>query len=105
MDVSSHDMAILLICSVRYALGRMTYIVDDVTGICRTYAPEVDQGTLDVLKKDIREALQKAERENRTVGMAMDHEKWRQCLEDLESHHSQVDGYLSGPVRSGQAGH
>lgn len=51
-EVTEYDLSALLICTVRYALGRRSYIVSDANGFVRRYLR--DTNTRDVLVRDIK---------------------------------------------------
>ena len=55
---SSSDGAIL-ICAVRYALGRMTYMPELVMGAIAPLAPEISDNDLLVMRRDVKEWLQR----------------------------------------------
>lgn len=85
MEVPQDTLFVLLSCSVRYALGRRSYVVSEVADLCLKYAAELSEAQRGVIVKDIREALKAAESYGVHVGMAMDHEVWQNCLASLEA--------------------
>lgn len=52
----NEDFGTILICAVRYALGRQTYMPGLVQGYIRPLLPCLDKRTLSVMQRDIEEA-------------------------------------------------
>lgn len=46
------DFNTLVVCAFRYALGRETYVVDDVAGIIEAHLDKLTEQTLQCLKQD-----------------------------------------------------
>lgn len=65
---------IVLSCAFRYALGRMTYVVDSV-------ASEIERRRKSLPTKDLhryRAEITEASRGN-SLGMEMDKKRWQEC--------------------------
>jgi hypothetical protein len=71
MDLD-HDIAIG--CAFRYALGRMTYVVDSVASVIESDIEEISTKTLHLIRKEIEEAIKASH-----AGMQMDVERWSKC--------------------------
>lgn len=54
----NEDFGTILICAVRYSLGRQTYMPGLVQGYIRPILPSLDKKTLSVMQRDIEEAAQ-----------------------------------------------
>ena len=52
----NEDFGTILICAVRYSLGRQTYMPGLVQGYIRPILPSLDKKTLSVMQRDIEEA-------------------------------------------------
>lgn len=52
----SDDTQLMLVCSVRYAIGRQTYMPSFVQDYMRTLLPKLSDNTLNIIKRDIEEA-------------------------------------------------
>lgn len=76
MILAQDDLETVTVCSVRYALGRRSYVVGDVAGIVRAVWSELRPSIRNVIIKDVDEALRGAEARGTTVGMQMDHDVW-----------------------------
>lgn len=53
LPLTQNEFQTLVICSVRYALGRMTYIVSDTAEIVRKHRQYLTPHTISIIKKDI----------------------------------------------------
>lgn len=58
---------------VRYALGRMTYVVGMVTEEVVRLWPELTESTKEVIQRDVEEAFDKG---GQYLGMDMDKTRW-----------------------------
>ncbi len=61
------DFNSIVICAVRYAIGRGTYMPDVVAGFVRRYMKALQTKTLHVLRKDIKAHLDKPELSQRDL--------------------------------------
>lgn len=77
--LSNGELDDLLFYSFRYALGRRTYVVSDVTQKLIHYSYALRDNTIESIKKEINVALEKGQ-----AGMKMDEEEWKKVLEELE---------------------
>ena len=87
-SVPPHVMWDLLICSLRYAMGRRTGIVSDVCGHIRAYHEYLEPWQVKQIAREIREEIafvQRTQGPKTTLGAACDHEDWTELAEFLES--------------------
>lgn len=49
----SDDTQLMLVCSVRYAIGRQTYMPSFVQDYMRPFLPKLSANTLNIIKNDI----------------------------------------------------
>ena len=75
-EISQDDLETMVVCTVRYALGRRSYVVGDVAGIVRWSWSDLRPGIRSVVLRDVSEAVERAEAGGSTVGMQMDHDVW-----------------------------
>lgn len=68
------DMQIVITGAFRYALGRMTYVVDSTCNVIEATAGEMDTNQILLMIKEIGEADK-----NNALGMQMDADRWRKC--------------------------
>jgi len=85
LEVPVSQVYTFLVCSVRYSLGRMSYIVSDIADLCLQYGKYLEPSQRDIIKRDISEALKEAESREDFCGMEMDHRTWMRCLSGLEA--------------------
>lgn len=70
----SLDMQIVITCAFRYALGRMTYVVDSVATTIEAMVTELDTNGLGLIEREIEAAIKDG-----TIGMDMDQQRWLKC--------------------------
>ena len=71
------DFCTILICAIRYCLGRQTYMPSLVTDFIRPLLPYLDNKTLNIIEKDIRVAESYG---NETIDKPI----WVRFLDDIE---------------------
>lgn len=59
MNIDIEDLGLLLICAVRYSLGRQTYMPHAVQEIIRENLDAIDKTDLGVIARDISEAAER----------------------------------------------
>ena len=74
----------ILICAVRYALGRMSYIVGVVAEYVAIKRNELSEECVNIIIRDIEEQLGFYHSHNSTLGMECDEETWKNLLEMLK---------------------
>ena len=74
----------ILICAVRYALGRMSYIVGDVCRYVALKQPDLSQNCINIIIRDIEEELERYHKCGHTLGMECDERTWVRLLERLK---------------------
>ena len=79
----SHEEQIL-ICAVRYALGRMSYIVGVVAEYVAVKQPELSKECINIIIRDIEEELKRYHDAGQTLGMECDERTWLRLLERLK---------------------
>lgn len=85
--VTSLEMWLLLLSTVRYAMGRSSYIVSDACGMVRRYAPQcLTRGQIAQVGREVREAVRLATEAGGTLGHAMDQAEWEALTAWCEEH-------------------
>ena len=79
----SHEEQIL-ICAVRYALGRMSYIVGVVAEYVALKQPELSKECINIIIRDIEEELKRYHDAGQKLGMECDERTWLRLLERLK---------------------
>lgn len=83
--VNSDDFNVLLICTVRYAMGRMSFIVGQTSGFVKNYWPTLTASTKEVIIRDVNDELDKVLRNNGFLGAKMDHDVWVNLLNWMQA--------------------
>jgi hypothetical protein len=78
--MDTKDMSMALLLSVRYALGRRTYIVSDVCDMVKRNAASLTVNDAAIMRRDISEEIRRADDCGRTVGDQCDHTRWVDLL-------------------------
>lgn len=74
----------ILICAVRYALGRMSYIVGVVAEYVSVKQPGLSKECINIIIRDIEEELERYHKCGHTLGMECDERTWVRLLERLK---------------------
>lgn len=80
MILAPHQNRILLICAFRYALGRMSYVVDEIATLIEKNKDWISEGDKELYIKEIDRAI-----ESGRAGMDMDVERWKKVKETLSN--------------------
>lgn len=67
---------LMLISAVRYALGRMSYIVGVTCEFVKTVKPRLSQECINIIIRDIEEELERYHRSGHLLGMECDERQW-----------------------------
>jgi len=68
------DHEITIVSGFRYALGRMTYVVDSVASTIEEQIESISTKSLVLIRKEITDALVAS-----NAGMQMDVDRWSKC--------------------------
>ena len=74
----------IIICAVRYALGRMSYVVEVVCQYVALKKPVLSKNCIKCVIRDIEEELQRYHDLGKTLGMECDERSWLNLLEVLK---------------------
>lgn len=74
----------ILVCAVRYALGRMSYIVQDVCEYVKLKRNELSENCKNCIIRDIEEELKRYHNSGYTLGMEVDEYDWIHLLKVLK---------------------
>ena len=74
----------ILICAVRYALGRMSYIVKDVCDYVTFKRKSLSNECINIIIRDIEEELERYHGAGYKLGMECDERQWVKLLEILK---------------------
>jgi len=73
----------MLLNSVRYALGRRSYVVGEVCDWVRDYRKHLAPEQIDQIAKEVRHELDLCSARGGHLGMEMDHRTWEKLVRDL----------------------
>jgi hypothetical protein len=76
MKVDDNDLWVLLMSTIRYAMGRRSYITGLAPDLVIKYWDGLDSGQLKQIAREIREEIAGCEAAGSTLGMQMDHDGW-----------------------------
>ena len=74
----------ILICAVRYALGRMSYIVGEVAQYVFYKRKTLSVECINIIVRDIEEEMERYHAAGQKLGMDCDERTWKKLLEDLK---------------------
>lgn len=74
----------ILICAVRYALGRMSYIVEEVAQYVFFKRKTMSKECIDIIIRDIEEEMERYHLVGETLGMECDERTWKNLLKVLK---------------------
>jgi hypothetical protein len=77
-------MWLMLVSSVRYAMGRATYIVSDTTRLVLAYERILTDDQLRKIRDEVKAELRLRENMGGTLGMEMDHREWQRFVVTLD---------------------
>ena len=80
ITITDDEFQQFIIYAERYAIGRMTYVPDEVNQIIRKYLPRISSNTLGVLIQDIE-----LEADRDMLGMDFDKKMWLALLDALKN--------------------
>ena len=80
MKIDRHDLALMLVLSFRYALGRKTMVVGEVKDLIVNYKDVLNSRQRYCMKRDILEAV-----DYNQAGQEMDIKVWLEVLEVLDA--------------------
>lgn len=91
LDLSQDEIDTAAICALRYAMGRMSYIVGDAADLIRHLWPFASKGVRQVILDELRSTIEKDTSSRaksntpfgRTLGMDCDRSVWVRLLADL----------------------
>ena len=84
-EVRTDDIFLLLISSVRYAMGRQTYIVKETCNMVRRYRKHLREQDAMIIVRDVQREIDMVEGMNKTLGADFDHKEWQKLVVDLLS--------------------
>jgi hypothetical protein len=84
--ISSRSLGTLVLCAIRYAMGRQTYMPSYVQEIARAHWAELDPNDQKTIRRDVAEAIAETERIPGSLGASFDERGWREFLAWIDLH-------------------
>lgn len=81
--VPDDDLWTFLVCTVRYAMGRESYISGLTCDLVRRYRHRLRPDQVEQIAREVAKEIELAEKSGRTLGADMDHREWVRLVEDL----------------------
>lgn len=71
------DYGTIVLCAVRYAMGRMTYMPTIVINYVKEHWADLQPGMQDIILRDVSEELEHEDRSSGWLGNACDVQNWK----------------------------
>lgn len=85
LAISSDELGLLVLCALRYAMGRKSYITSSIAEIIETRWDDFTSNDKVTILRDLERALSFASDSGKSLGMSMDDAMWRGLLERLKA--------------------
>jgi hypothetical protein len=81
--IRQEDLWTMLLCTIRYAMGRRSYITGLTRDLVKQYRKYLEPTELDQIKREVSKEVEQCEQDGRTLGDPPDHKIWKQLVKDL----------------------
>lgn len=82
-DVDDRELWLMLLSTVRYAMGRSSYITSTAADLVRQFRSRLTAERVQQIAREVQKDLEIAESTGRTLGHDCDHRGWKKLVEDL----------------------
>ena len=82
-EPDSADVWVLLLSTIRYSLGRSTYMTSVCTEFYHRYKHFLTENQRSQVRKEIKQELDRATGSNQFLGMEMDHKEWQNLVDSI----------------------
>lgn len=82
-EISDDDLWIMLLCALRYSMGRSSYITGLAADLYRRYRHRLTKPQREQVAREIEEELRLAESLSRTLGDKVDHDIWARLAAEI----------------------
>jgi hypothetical protein len=83
VELEQSQFSLLVILSVRNALGRSTYMTSEVVNFVLASRDCLTTYQLEQVQREVSKELEIAHAENKFVGMEMDHKNWLKLVNEI----------------------
>jgi hypothetical protein len=77
------ELYMMLVSTVRYSMGRQTYMVGEACNLVRKFWKVLDRGMKEVVLRDLNHELELCDRLDRKLGADFDHREWVSLRDDM----------------------
>lgn len=84
VEVLPNTYWMMLLCTVRYAMGRRSYVVSEAVDLVLKSRQCLTGLQLDQIREEVSHELKICEDAGKTLGHKMDHEEWQRLVAELE---------------------
>lgn len=81
--VPHRDLWLFVICTVRYSMGRTSYVVSEACGMVRRYRKKLKPEQVKKIADEVAYELTMQEKLGATLGHDIDHREWKKLVEEL----------------------
>ena len=81
--VNTTDLWTMIMCTLRYAMGRRSYITSLAADLVRIYKSWLEPTELDQIKRELKRELERSNELGRTLGDPPDHDVWKKLESEL----------------------
>lgn len=83
MTIHDEHLWPLLLCTIRYAMGRSSYIVGDACDYYRCYGSRLTAWQRQQIGREVADAVALAERMDGLLGHEIDHREWKRLSDEI----------------------
>ena len=85
MITVTRDFELMIVCALRYSIGRESYMPSITIDYIRYLIPMLSANTLFVMQRDIKEEVERYDRSGREIFMK---DEWLKLAEDIRKEHT-----------------
>ena len=78
--ISGSDVWLLLLCSIRYSMGRMTYMPHECVDMYMRYRNHLEPGQKRQIREEVQTELRRSESRGEYLGHDCDHKCWQRLV-------------------------
>lgn len=83
--VRNNDLWVMLLCALRYAMGRQSYITGVIPDLYDAYKSALTDHQREQVAREVEEEVALCSRLGRTLGAQMDHYGWKLFAEQIRA--------------------
>lgn len=89
--VTSDELWMMMLSTIRYSMGRRSYIVAVCDDLVKKFAPKLEYHQLEQIAEEIEKEVLLCEGRNETLGMQMDHDSWKKTASWIRTYVPEID--------------